>query len=170
MDREPPARRGSPNPVRPGDAKVRRIEDLQSALELTPALEAYAAQATVEFRDQPLPEGTCRRFFAKRFSEPETVLVVAETAAGRCDLGVCVTGPHEDPLMGSRVPMVLILFVSPSARHRGLARLLVEEASKAMQERGIKSLAARAAHNDDALISMGERWGFVRQWEMMVRE
>jgi hypothetical protein len=34
----------------------------------------------------------------------------------------------------------------------------------------MKALSARAGHNDDALISMGERWGFVRQWEMMVRE
>ena len=31
-------------------------------------------------------------------------------------------------------------------------------------------LWARAAHNDDALISMGERWGFVRAWELMSAE
>ena len=150
--------------------RIRRIEDLPSALELAPALEAYAAQATAEFRDVPLPEGTCRRFFARCFSEPETVLVVAETAAGRSDLGVCMTGPFEDPLTAGRLPMVLILFVSPNSRHRGLARALVEEVSNTLAERGIKSLSARAGHNDDALISMGERWGFVRQWEMMVRE
>jgi ribosomal protein S18 acetylase RimI-like enzyme len=152
------------------DARLRRIEDLASALELSPALEAYASQATAEFRDGPLKEGTCRRFFAKNFSEAETVFVVAETGKGKCDLGVCVSGPFEDPLTGSRASMVLILFVSPNARHQGLAARLVEEVSKALQERGIQSLAARAAHNDDALISMGERWGFVRTWEMMVRE
>jgi len=149
---------------------LRRIEDLASALELAPALEAYASQATAEFRDGPLPEGTCRRFFARCFSEPETTFVVAETARGKCDLGVCVTGPFEDPLTATRMPMVLILFVSPNARHQGLARRLVEEVTRALAERGIRSLSARAAHNDDALISMGERWGFVRQWEMMVRE
>lgn len=150
--------------------RVRRIEDLQSALELAPALEAYAAQATAEFRDVPLPEGTCRRFFARCFSEPETVLVVAETSPGKSDLGVCLTGPFEDPLTAGRLPMVLILFVSPNSRHRGLAGELVEEVTAALQERGLPSLAARAGHNDDALISMGERWGFVRQWEMMLRE
>jgi ribosomal protein S18 acetylase RimI-like enzyme len=164
MEKDPAAARGLK------DARIRRIEDLHSALELAPALEAYASQATEEFRDGALPEGTCRRFFAKNFSEAETVFVVAETATGRCDLGVCVSGPFEDPLTGSRGSMVLILFVSPNARHQGLARRLVEEVSKALQERGIRSLAARAAHNDDALISMGERWGFVRQWELMVRE
>jgi len=150
--------------------RIRRIEDLQSALELAPALEAYAAQATAEFRDVPLPEGTCRRFFGRSFSEPETVLVVAETSPGKSDLGVCMTGPFEDPLTAGRLPMVLILFVSPSARHQGLAGALVGEVTKALKERGMPSLGARAGHNDDALISMGERWGFVRQWEMMVRE
>ena len=151
-------------------SRIRRIEDLQSALDLAPALEAYAAQATAEFRDVPLPEGTCRRFFARSFSEPETVLVVAETVEGRSDLGVCLTGPFEDPLTAGRLPMVLILFVSPHARHRGLAGALVDEVTATLSERGMPSLAARAGHNDDALISMGERWGFVRQWEMMVRE
>jgi len=153
-----------------GSTMIRRIEDLQSAIELAPALEAYASQATAEFRDGPLAEGTCRRFFGKRFSEPETVLVVAETATGRSDLGVCVSGPFEDPLTGARVPMVLILFVSPNARHQGLAAKLVAEVSAVLRERGMTSIAARAGHNDDALISMGERWGFVRTWEMMVRE
>jgi len=66
--------------------------------------------------------------------------------------------------------MVLILFVSPSARHGGLAGALVEAATAELAGRGIPLLAARAGHNDDALISMGERWGFVRQWELMVRE
>jgi GNAT superfamily N-acetyltransferase len=164
METDPAAGRGVK------DAHLRRIEDLQTALDLSPALEAYASQATAEFRDGPLPEGTCRRFFARNFSEAETVFVVAETARGRCDLGVCVSGPFEDPLTAVRGSMVLILFVSPNARHQGLAARLVEEVSKALGERGILSLAARAAHNDDALISMGERWGFVRQWEMMVRE
>jgi ribosomal protein S18 acetylase RimI-like enzyme len=164
MEKE--AGRGGAGP----SGRIRRIEDLHSALELAPALEAYASQATAEFRDEPLPEGTCRRFFAGKFSEPETAFVVAETAPGRCDLGVCVSGPFDDPLTGARSSIVLILFVSPHARHQGIARRLVEEVSKILQERGIRSLAARAAHNDDALISMGERWGFVRQWELMVRE
>jgi hypothetical protein len=39
-----------------------------------------------------------------------------------------------------------------------------------LAERGMRVLAARAGHNDDALISMGERWGFVRAWELMLFE
>ena len=156
----------SPPPIR----SIRSITSLDEALAFAPALEAYAAQATAEFRDEPPPEGVCRRFFEPHFRAPETVLLVAESARGRADLGVCLTGPFEDPLLGTRTAMVLILFVSPDARHQGLARKLVDEAERALEQRGQRSLAARAAYNDDALISMGERWGFVRQWELMLRE
>lgn len=150
--------------------RIRRIAAREEALALAPALEAYAAQATVEFRDAPPIEGVCRRFFERHFEAQETLLLVAESARGRADLGVCLTGPFEDPLLGTRQPMILILFVSTDHRHRGVARALVDAARKELEGRGLASLAARAAHNDDALISMGERWGFVRQWEMMVRE
>ena len=149
---------------------IRCVEKLEEALELSTALETYVAQATAEVRDGPLPEGTCRRFFERHFGDGETVLLVAETRPGRADLGVCITGPFEDPLVGTRVPMVLVLFVSPTARHRGLAKTLVEQAGARLAKRGLTALAARAGHNDDALISMGERWGFVRQWEIMLRE
>lgn len=149
---------------------LRRITEFAEAEALAPALDAYAAQAINDFFDEPLPEGVCRRFFERHFSAPETVLLVAENERGASDLGLCVTGPFEDPLLGSRVPMVLILYVSPDVRHRGLARTLIAEVSRILEARGSKKLAARAGHNDDALISMGERWGFVRQWEMMIRE
>jgi len=152
------------------DPRIRCIEDLTEANELSSALEAYVAQATADSRDGPLPEGTCRRFFERNFGKKETVLLVAETRPGRADLGVCITGPYEEPLVGTRVPMVLVLFVSPSARHRGLAKALVERATEVLASRGLRTLAARAGHNDDALISMGERWGFVRQWEIMLRD
>jgi ribosomal protein S18 acetylase RimI-like enzyme len=123
-----------------------------------------------EFRDTPLPAGTAARFVARHFDEPESLLLVAESRPGAGDLGLCLVGPFEDPLTAERVPMLLVLHVDPAVRHRGLARALVDEARAVLSERGLESLAARAAHNDDALISMGERWGFVRQWELMIHE
>jgi GNAT superfamily N-acetyltransferase len=149
---------------------LRRVETLDEALGMAPAIDAYAAQAMAEFIDGPLPEGVSRRFFTRHFAASESALLVAESAHGKADLGVCITGPFEDPLIGLRVPMVLLLFVSPDVRHRGLARALVDAVTRVLEARGHEKLAARAAHNDDALISMGERWGFVRQWEMMLRE
>jgi GNAT superfamily N-acetyltransferase len=152
------------------NAQLRRITTIEEALSMAPAIDAYAAQAMAEFFDGPLPEGVSRRFFQRHFAADETVLLVAESARGASDLGVCVAGPFEDPLLGTRAPMILILFVSPDVRHRGLAHVMVEAVSETLRERGFATLGARAAHNDDALISMGERWGFVRQWEMMLRE
>jgi hypothetical protein len=51
-----------------------------------------------------------------------------------------------------------------------VARALVHETARLLAARGAGTLAARAGHNDDALISMGERWGFVRSWELLARE
>ena len=121
-------------------------------------------------RGKPQEPQRAKPGLERRFGEAETVLFVAETKPGRADLGVCITGAFEDPLVGTRVPMILVLFVSPTARHRGLAKALVAQATERLAARGLRSIAARAGHNDDALISMGERWGFVRQWEIMVRE
>src|SRR6185503_17226887 len=72
------ARAGLGEPARgPMDRRIRSVDRLEEALELATALEAYAAQATAEFRDDPLPEGTCRRFFERRFADRETLLLVA---------------------------------------------------------------------------------------------
>lgn len=149
---------------------LRLIRDRREAEGLAPALDAYAAQAMAEFRDTPLAEGIVRRFVDRHFGDAQCVLVVAERVPGAADLGVCVTGPFEDPLTGERIPMVLILYVSPDMRHRGLGRRLIDEAIRVLRERGHPRIAGRAGHNDDALISMGERWGFVRMWEFVVLE
>jgi GNAT superfamily N-acetyltransferase len=150
--------------------QVRHVHLLEEALTLAPRLDRSAAERAREFQDDPVSEGIVRDFLHERFGAPETLLVVAESEPGRADLGLCLIGPFIDPLLPSRVPMVLVLYVEPNARHRGLARALVEEATRLLGERGFDKLAARAGHNDDALISMGERWGFVRSWELMLRE
>lgn len=152
------------------EVELRLIESQTEAHELSAHIDEVAAEALSEFRDQPLPVEMSARFVASRFDEPETVLLVAESKPGAHDLGVCLIGAFEDPLTAERTPMVLVLHVDPAVRHRGLARALVDEARVILGERGFRTLAARAAHNDDALISMGERWGYVRQWELMLIE
>jgi ribosomal protein S18 acetylase RimI-like enzyme len=62
---------------------------------------------------------------------------------------------------------VLALHVDAGVRHRGVARALVAAAREALQARGVERLGARVEHNDDARISMGERWGWIRGWEWM---
>lgn len=148
--------------------------DLEQALELAPSLDAYVGEITAEFRDEPVEGGVARRLFERHFGEPETLVLTAwRESEGRSDgppIGVCVTVPLVDPLLGDRLPLVVLLHVDRDYRHRGLAHQLIEHASRELESRGIRALAARAGHNDDALISMGERWGFTRVWELMVRE
>jgi GNAT superfamily N-acetyltransferase len=84
--------------------------------------------------------------------------------------GLLLSGPFTDPLAGDRRPMILVLWVERSLRHRGLAGALVKRARELMAERGLAPLAGRAEAGDDARIAMGERWGFMRAWEVMVAE
>ena len=46
-------------------------------------------------------------------------------------------------------------------------RALILELSRLLLRRGFEALLARAGHNDDALISMAERLGMVRTFEVM---
>ena len=152
------------------EVELRRIDSQSEAHSLSARIDAWAAAAFAEHRDTPLPARVGARFVARHFDAPETVLLVAESRPGAADLGLCLVGPFEDPLTAERTPMILVLHVEPKVRHRGLARALLRHAREILVERGFASVAARAAHNDDALISMGERWGFVRQRELMLQE
>lgn len=149
---------------------LRTLESLEQALELAPALDRHAAEFWTQFSDEAWPAGACERFLRRAFEAPETLVLVAQDAARAEPWGVCVTGPFVDPLRGHTTPMVLVLHVDPSLRHRGVAHELIEEATRVLATRGLRRLSARVGHNDDALISMGERWGFVRAWEWMLRE
>ena len=149
---------------------LRHVTATDEALALCDRLDTYAAEFNVQFSDVAFPEGAAERFVRRHFEAPQTVLVVAEGENRGALLGVCLVGPLVDPLIGTTLPVVLVLHVDPSLRHRGIARELIRDAERILAERGIRQLAARAGHNDDALISMGERWGFVRSWELMVRE
>lgn len=150
------------------DIQIRPVATLDEALALTERLDRCAEEGMAEFRDDPLPRAVTRRLFERHFTHSTTLLLVAESLEGV--RGLCLTAPFEDPLTGEIVPMIVVLHVEPELRHRGIAAALVKDAQKLLGGRGHASLAARAGHNDDALISMGERWGFLRHWELMLHE
>jgi len=152
------------------ELELRQVTSLQEALRLAPRIERGAAAFLAQFSDAALPRDCAARLLTTRFDAPETVLVGAYAPSGGDPVGLCLVGPFEDPLTLVRSPMVLVLDVEARARHRGVARALVEHAQSVLAKRGLRVLAARAGHNDDALISMGERWGFVRAWELMLFE
>jgi GNAT superfamily N-acetyltransferase len=151
-------------------AAARVVGEREEALRLAPALDERAAEFMAQFSDAPYPAGTARRFLEEHFDDPATVLVVGESAPRGPWAGLCLVGPFRDPLLATSLPMVLVLHVEPAWRHRGLAGELLERAGAELAARGVRGLAARVGHNDDALISMGERWGFVRTFELMQRE
>ena len=154
---------------------LREITDPEQALSLAPLLESAAQDALAEFRDGALPAGLARRAM-ERYMGPEAsgaarLLLVAEDAeAAGTTLGAVLVGPLLDPLALEEQPAIVLLWTDPGWRHRGLARRLVARARQLLLERGHPVLLARAGHNDDARISIGERMGFVRTWEWMALE
>lgn len=153
------------------DVRLQTVEDSARALKLAPMLDRILSEGTEAFTPHDEFDGTAKAFVERHFGTPETLLVTAhEQDRDGMPIGVCVTGPFEDPMFGERHPLVLVLYVEPNYRHRGLARALIEDVERQLRERGCGALAARAGHNDDALISMGERWGFTRRWELMLRD
>lgn len=154
--------------------RVRELTDRSEILELCPLVDRAAAQSMAEFRDTPFPDEVARHLFESHLGHPQCLVLVAESEpadpAATRPAGVCVTAPLTDPLLGESVPLIVVLDVDPGLRHRGVARELVRVARERLAARGLPTLAARAGHNDDALISMGERWGFTRSWELMLRE
>lgn len=114
--------------------------------------------------------GALARRYLERLGPREALLVVAEPREVARPLALAASAPCEDPLTGAVSAVIVLLYTDPSIRQRGVARALTQELRRALAARGVSELWARAAHNDDALISMGERWGFVRAWELMSAE
>jgi GNAT superfamily N-acetyltransferase len=152
---------------------IRQVEDGREARDLVPILNVMAEEAMSLVREEPLPPGALERFLERSFEAPETLLLVAEVPEGLPGgglAGLLLTGPFSDPLAGDCRPMILVLSVNRSLRHRGLAGALVTRAREIVAERGLPALAGRTEAGDDVRISMGERWGFLRVWEVMVAE
>ena len=148
--------------------KLRPIADLEEARVLLPMLERGVRETSGPYLRHDFTGEEAAAFLERCFGREETLMLVAE-AEGEVQ-ALAVSAPFEDPLSGQSLPMVVVLFVDPSLRHRGVARALVKELRRLLAQRGQEVLLARAEHNDDAVISMGERWGLVRTWEVMSSE
>lgn len=146
------------------------VGTLEAALERSALLDRLAAEILARQGAQTSLEGASARRLRRDFAAKECLLVEARELQAERTVGVCWVAPVEDPLTLVQRPLILVLWVDPELRHRGLARALVQETRSLLRARGSEVLSARAAHNDDALISMGERWGFVRTWEWMELE
>lgn len=137
--------------------------------------EARGTQALLEqaVRAQLGPEARAEEL-ARRFQDGlgprEALLVVAEPKEVERPLALAASLPETEPLTGAVRARLVLLYTDPSIRLRGVARALVGELRRGLTARGVTELVAQAAHNDDAVISMGERWGFVRTLELLSAE
>ena len=152
------------------DIDLRTLTTFAEAQPYLEALTARALESLAALDAVDPPEGFMEACLERAMQTDQGLLVVAQAAEGGPPLGYCFVAPHADPLSGVTTPMILVLSVEPDARHRGLAGALVQEAQRRLIKRGMTKLTARCAHGDDALISMGERWGFLREWEFLARE
>ncbi len=146
-----------------------RVAEAAEADELSPLLERAVAETSRAWGEEAAP-GTAERFLARSLTRREGMIVVAEDKESGRPIALAASAPFQDPLSGQVRAMVVALYVEQAFRQRGVARALIRELRAALAARGVRGLLARAGHNDDALISMGERWGFVRTWELMSAE
>ncbi|MEX1024151.1 MAG: GNAT family N-acetyltransferase [Planctomycetota bacterium] len=152
--------------------KLHALAPEDGAQHLALAERALADSAATYLADSntTVAPGTAARLLAEIDERVESVAVVAEAEDEPHPMAFCLTTPLHDPLVAERTACILALWVDPRLRHRGVARALVREVRRLLAERGVTRISARVGHTDDALISMGERWGFVRAWELMVHE
>ena len=145
------------------------VEDPDELNAMRPLLEQASVATRASYSEADLPEEALVRFLERAPGCDETLFLVARDESS-APVAVAASGPFEDPLTGERWPMLVLLYVEPALRHRGVARALVEELRRRLARRDQDVLLARAAHNDDVLISMGERLGLVRTFEVMSSE
>jgi len=137
-----------------------RVESLPGLQEL---LLAAVQEADFWHTD---PHSAAQLLGDRTYGSGESFLIVAQDDA-KANKGFAVAVPFLDPLSGERRPLLLFLWVESGLRRHGIARAMVLELRRLLKLEGSKGLQARIPHGDDALLSMGERWGLVRQWEIL---
>ena len=149
--------------------RLRTVASREEALGTQALLEQAVREVSAGFSERPAGE-VARRYLDACLGRREALLVVAEPKEVARPLALAGSAPFEDPLTGEVHAMLVLLYTDPSIRLRGVARAMTGELRRSLAARGVANLWARAAHNDDAAISMGERWGFVRAWELLTSD
>jgi GNAT superfamily N-acetyltransferase len=133
-------------------------------------------EGALPFLRRALGEGPARervavaeRFVREALGGRDALLLLAR-GPGPVDLGVLFAAASVNPFLGTSVPFVYALFVRPENRRAGVAAALLARAEQVYRTRGYGDLAAEVPYQDDALISMGERRGYVREREWMTKD
>lgn len=111
-----------------------------------------------------------REFMQSSLGHPSTVLLIARDAKSEQFAGVMFVAARKDPFIGKEDPYIYLLYTVREFRRLGLAATLIDKGEEILRRRGQKSLSAPAGHNDDAIISLGERRGYLREIEFMSKQ
>ena len=126
-------------------------------------LEAVAAlfDAYRQFYEKPADLALARRYITERFERGESVIIVAENAAGDI-VGFTQLYPAFCSVLADRTYVLYDLFVTPSARGTGAGRALMEAAEAHARKTGAARLQLETAKTNKIGQSLYESCGWER--------
>jgi len=132
-----------------------RLAGLDDLDVLGPLFDAYR-----QFYEQPSDLTLARTFLEQRLRRAESVVLLAEDAAGRA-LGFCQLYPTFCSVEAQPIFSLYDLFVSPEARRLGLGRALLRAAEGLALERGVARLDLTTARSNARAQALYESEGWV---------
>lgn len=136
-----------------GDARQATVHDLVA---LVPLFAAYR-----EFYGQPYDEARAHAFLGERFRHHESIIFVAEDAAGAA-AGFTQLYPSFSSVRAVRTYLLNDLYVAPAARRRGVAQRLLAAAAEFARSNGAASLSLTTATGNHAAQRLYEALGWRR--------
>ena len=126
-------------------------------------LEAVAAlfDAYRQFYEKPADLALARRYITERFERRESVIIIAENAAGDI-VGFTQLYPAFCSVLADRTYVLYDLFVTPAARGTGAGRALMEAAESHARETGAARLQLETAKTNRIGQSLYESCGWER--------
>ncbi len=123
---------------------------------VAPLFDAYR-----QFYEKPADLDLARRYLSERFQRKESVVIVAENAAGDI-VGFTQLYPAFCSVIADRTFVLYDLFVTPSARGTGAGRALMEAAEKYARKAGAARLELQTAKTNKIGQSLYESCGWDR--------
>jgi ribosomal protein S18 acetylase RimI-like enzyme len=129
---------------------------------IAPLYDAYR-----QFYEKPADLALARRFLDERFRKAESVIFVAEDAAGAV-VGFTQLYPAFCSVAADRYYVLYDLFVKPSARGSGAGRALMEAAEAFGRQSGAARLELQTARTNVVGQSLYESCGWLRDNDFYV--
>ncbi len=114
-----------------------------------------------QFYARPPDLALAERFIRERFERHESVILVAEAAAGEL-AGFCQLYPTFCSVSAAPIYVLYDLFVTPAARRMGAGRALMEAARAEAQRAGVARLELATAKTNVPAQALYESLGWTR--------